>query len=118
MRIQVLSLLVLMSACGVNPPAAPSAETLGRAETAAPSDVRLAGLYAGSCRACHTKVDGGAPLTFDRAAWDPRWRKGEATLLNHTVSGFNGMPAGGQCFACSADDFRALIQFMAGREGE
>ena len=53
-------------------------------------------------------------LALDRAAWAPRWAKGEQMLLDHTISGFNGMPAGGQCFSCSADDYRALIRFMAG----
>jgi len=28
------------------------------------------------------------------------------------------MPAGGQCFSCTPDDMKALIRFMAGREGE
>ena len=61
-------------------------------------------------------ADTGAPLTGDRVQWDVRWKKGEATLLNSAINGLGGMPAGGQCFACSPDDYKALIAFMAGRE--
>ena len=45
-----------------------------------------------------------------------RWKKGEAALLASAVNGLNGMPAGGQCFSCTPDDFKALIAFMAGRD--
>lgn len=117
MRSAILSLLVLASACGAPAPAPPSAGALARAVEAAPADARLAGLYAAACKTCHTNADSGAPLTLYREAWDVRWAKGEDTLLTHTVGGYNGMPAGGQCFGCTADDYRALIKFMAGREG-
>jgi cytochrome c5 len=113
-RFGLLGLIALLSACGA-PREAPAA-IAARAIAAAPADARLAGLYVGACRICHTNPDSGAPMTLDRAAWDTRWSKGEVTLIGHTVSGFNGMPAGGQCFACTADDYRALIAFMAGRE--
>lgn len=97
--------------------APPSPEEIAaRAASAAPADPRLAELYDSACRSCHAQADSGAPLTLDRAAWDARWRKGEAVLLENTISGFNGMPAGGQCFTCTPDDYRALIAFMAGRE--
>lgn len=113
MRMALLAIAagaVGLSACGAS--RSPEAATA----TAIPRDARLAQLYEGSCRACHTQSESGAPLTHDRAAWAPRWAKGEATLLEHTIGGFNGMPAGGQCFSCTAEDYRALIAFMAGRE--
>jgi cytochrome c5 len=34
-------------------------------------------------------------------------------LLKSTVGGLGGLPPGGQCFACSAGDYEALIRFMA-----
>ncbi|MDX2275308.1 MAG: c-type cytochrome [Hyphomonadaceae bacterium] len=110
--------IVVLALCACGAPAAPEAPAaiLARAVAASPQDARLAELYDGACRACHAQADTGAPLALDRAAWDGRWSKGEQTLLDHTISGFNGMPAGGQCFACTADDYRALIRFMAGRE--
>lgn len=92
----------------------------GEAESAAlaPSDPRLAGLYENSCKTCHTVRDSLAPLTGDRGAWDARWTQGEDALLRVAIAGRNGMPAGGQCFACTPADLRALTRFMAGREGE
>lgn len=82
-----------------------------------PADVRLAGLYEGSCKACHANPASGAPLVHDRAAWDGRWKQGEGVLLDHTIQGYGAMPALGQCVACTPEDFAALIRFMAGREG-
>jgi len=117
MRFVVFSALLALCACSPPAPQASRAQIIARAQSATPADARLAGLYANACKTCHTVADSGAPLALDRDAWDVRWRKGEDVLLTHTLSGFNGMPAGGQCFACSADDHRALIAFMAGREG-
>lgn len=108
----VAALLMLTGGC------APRAVPLTPEQSAAlrPADPRLAKLYAGSCKACHTVKDAGAPLTGDRTQWDPRWAKGEAVLLTEAQVGFNNMPAGGQCFECSPQDLAALIRFMAGRE--
>jgi cytochrome c5 len=36
-------------------------------------------------------------------------------LLQNAVAGYNRMPAGGQCATCTADDYAALIRFMADR---
>lgn len=93
--------------------AAPKPLTAQESAARHPADARLAALYDGSCRACHTNVDSGAPLSGDHAAWDPRWAKGAPVLLQSAVAGYNGMPAGGQCPTCTADDYRALIRFMA-----
>lgn len=108
-----LTAAFLLAACQSEPPAKP----LTPAESAAlkPADARLAGLYEQSCKSCHTVADTGAPLAGDRTQWDARWAKGEDALLSSTIQGLNGMPAGGQCFACSPDDYKALIRFMAGR---
>jgi cytochrome c5 len=92
------------------------ADALARAQSMTPADPRLAGLYAQSCKACHTAADSGAPLAGDRAAWEPRWAKGLPALLQGTVGGLNGMPAGGQCFACTQADYEGLIRFLAGHE--
>lgn len=92
-------------------------ELVARAQSMTPADARLAGLYAQSCKACHTAGDSGAPLVGDESAWAPRWAKGLPALLQSTVNGLNGMPAGGQCFACNRADYEALIRFLAGHEG-
>ena len=40
--------------------------------------------------------------------------KGINTLLDNVVNGFGGMPPFGLCMDCDADQFEALILFMAG----
>jgi cytochrome c5 len=101
-----------LSACGQKPKA-PTAQELAALK---PADAHLAALYEHSCKACHAREGSGAPLTHDHAAWDPRWEKGLPTLRDHAILGFQAMPAGGQCAACTAQDYEALIRFMADEE--
>ena len=103
--------MFLAAACGQ--PAPTPRQVLARAGTLLPSDARLAGLYTQSCQACHARADAGAPLAGDVTAWKPRLAKGKAALLQSVVSGVGGMPAGGQCFSCTAADYEALIAFMS-----
>ncbi|MDE1146787.1 MAG: c-type cytochrome [Azospirillaceae bacterium] len=103
----------LAGGCGKAPEAAPP--TAAALAALRPADARLAGLYETSCKACHANPDSGAPLARHATAWTPRWAKGPDLLLRHTLEGFNGMPAGGQCFSCTADDYQALIRFLAGQ---
>lgn len=112
-RLALAAPALLLAGCGG--PAPPGA--ISEAESAAlrPKDARLAQLYESSCIACHTLRDTGAPLAGSRAEWDPRWQKGMPALLASTVGGRGGMPAGGQCFACTNQDYEALIRFMAAR---
>lgn len=113
MRLAPFALIALLAACSA--PRHPLTE----AESAArhPADARLAALYDGSCRACHTRADSGAPLSGDHTAWDARWARGPDALLQSAVAGVRGMPAGGQCARCTAADYRALIAFMADQPG-
>jgi cytochrome c5 len=108
--------LALLSACGGAKPPATLADRTALAAAAAqrqPADPELADLYIHACRNCHANAASGAPLTDDREAWRPRWQQGPALLLAHTLQGFNGMPAGGQCPRCTVRDYEALIRFMA-----
>ncbi|MBD9375065.1 cytochrome c5 family protein [Rhizobium sp. ARZ01] len=114
--VRAASALVVLLLAGCESESAPQPLTPEQSAALKPADARLAGLYDQACKSCHTVKDTGAPLTGDRTLWEPRWQKGETELLRSIVSGFNGMPAGGQCFACSPNDFQALIRFMAGRE--
>ncbi len=109
-----LGLAALLAGCQSEPPAKPL--TPAQSALRKPTDARLARVYEQSCKSCHTVADTGAPLTGDRTKWDVRWAKGEDALLTSAIQGLNGMPAGGQCFSCTPDDFRGLIRFMAGRE--
>jgi cytochrome c5 len=112
-HIGALAAMLAVTACNSPPPAALTPEQV---MALTPADTRLAGLYETSCKACHAMPGNVAPQVHDRAAWGPRWKQGEAVLLDHTIQGFNAMPAGGQCASCTPDDFKALIRFMAGRE--
>jgi cytochrome c5 len=105
-------LVVAVAACS------PAAHHLSPGELVAlkPADPHVAQLYEHSCKACHAQEGTGAPLVHDHDAWDPRWAKGEDVLLNHAVVGFQAMPAGGQCAACTPKDYQAIIRFMADRE--
>jgi cytochrome c5 len=103
--------------CGCDRESAPSpaetAQAAVRAATLRPADERLAALYDHSCRACHANAQANAPLTGDRAAWLSRLKKGKPQLLQNVLTGFNGMPQGGQCFTCTTADFEAMIAFMS-----
>lgn len=106
-----LCLATALAGCDARKPAPTPEEAL----KLAPADAHLAQLYEHSCKACHAVPGTGAPLVHDHAAWDPRWEKGEAVLLAHAAIGFQAMPAGGQCAACTPDDLRKLIRFLADR---
>ena len=103
---------MLLAACGSGaPPPAPAA-----AGPVAPSDPKLAKLYAQTCKACHTSPTSGAPQAGDAKAWQPRVAQGMRTLLDHAVNGYKGMPPLGTCMDCGEAEFEALVRFMAGME--
>ena len=102
-----------LAGCSKPPAEEDPAAVAARALALMPKDARLSELYQHSCRACHGVTGSGAPLAGDRAAWAPRRAKGEAQLLKSVVEGYRGMPAGGQCFACGPEDYKALVRFMS-----
>ena len=69
--------------------------------------------YNKSCAVCHASGAAGAPKTNDTAAWEPRMAKGMDVLVASATDGLNAMPPKGMCFDCSADDYKALIEYMA-----
>ncbi len=69
--------------------------------------------YNKSCAVCHATGAANAPKTGDAAAWEPRLAKGMEALVASVDKGMNAMPPKGMCFDCSADDYKALIEFMA-----
>ncbi|WP_256670138.1 cytochrome c5 family protein [Pseudomonas sp. L-22-4S-12] len=103
----MLGLCALLGGCGEEAPARTSDAQ------AVPADAALAQLYGASCRQCHANPAAGAPLTGDAVAWAPRLAKGMDTLLEHSINGFQGMPPMGLCMQCTAEEFQALIEFMA-----
>ena len=106
-----LAAALVLVACGE--PGANNAAVEVASRALQPSDPALARIYNRSCRNCHTVAATGSPLTGDSSAWEPRMAKGMSTLLDNVVNGFGGMPPFGLCMDCDADQFEALIRFMA-----
>lgn len=100
----------LVAAC--DNPAAPA--STAPATPVMPADVALASLYTQACKNCHGNPGSGAPQAGDRAAWEPRVAQGMATMLQHTINGYKGMPPLGSCPDCTEADFKVLIGFMSG----
>ncbi len=70
-------------------------------------------IYQNSCRICHDAGVANAPRRGDAAGWEPRLEKGMDTLVQSVIRGVGAMPPGGMCTNCSADDYKAVISFMA-----
>ena len=66
-----------------------------------------------ACGACHNGQLPTAPKKGDKAAWEPRLAKGTDTLVQSVTNGFNAMPPKGLCMDCSAEDYKAVIQWMS-----
>ena len=47
------------------------------------------------------------------AAWEPRMAKGMDTLVASVTNGFNAMPPRGMCMDCTAEDYKAIIEWMS-----
>ena len=69
--------------------------------------------YDKSCKVCHASGAAGAPKTGDVAAWEPRMAKGMDAMVLSVSNGLNAMPPKGMCYDCSAEDYMALIEYMA-----
>lgn len=109
----LLALFVMvLYGCGDRAYVAPGI-SVAQSKQYVPHDTDLALVYNRSCRSCHTVAATGAPLTGDTLAWAPRMDKGMTVLLNNVIDGYGGMPPLGLCMDCDADQFEALIHFMA-----
>lgn len=69
--------------------------------------------YNQSCAACHSAGVAGAPKAFDNSAWAPRLALGLDAMVSSVTNGKGIMPPKGLCMDCSADDYKALIQYMS-----
>ncbi len=72
--------------------------------------------YNKTCILCHASGVAGAPQFGDVDQWAPRLEKGMGALVTSVDEGLNSMPPKGMCFECSAEDFKALIEYMAAGE--
>ena len=73
----------------------------------------LSNIYQRSCKSCHEVEATGAPLTGDKERWNTVLEKGMATVMDRAMSGYQGMPAFGQCFDCNPEQIEALIIYMS-----
>ena len=113
--ITLLTLIIVSSAFLTGCPSGTDTppEVREYARSAQPEHTNLAETYNRSCRSCHSRGMGGAPLTGDGESWQTLLeQRGMDTLIRHTVEGFRGMPPMGGCPDCDRSDFRDLIDFM------
>lgn len=95
--------------------AAGAAVTAGAADPEAPLlGARQARIFQQACARCHARPGIGVPLIGDEAAWRDRRERGFDALLATTVNGNLLMPPLGTCGACTEDDLRRLVAFVAG----
>lgn len=57
----------------------------------------------------------GAPKLGDQVAWSPRIGQGGATLVQHALQGFKGMPAKGGCSNCSDAEVKAAVEYLTAK---
>ena len=69
-------------------------------------------VYADACAACHDSGAAGAPKIGDTGAWADRLAKGDDTLYDHAINGFNAMPAKGGCSDCSDEEVQNAVDYM------
>ncbi len=74
---------------------------------------RQAQLLANNCVQCHARANIGAPLMGKPEDGKERSKQGDENLLANVIYGIRGMPPYGYCSACTEQDLRALIRFMA-----
>lgn len=126
-RIAPLTQLVADPAKGPVPPlsSAPATSTVANAPivamaipAATPTDSVLStavggkGIYESTCTVCHANGVAGAPKTGDKAAWTARIAKGNATLYEHALKGFNAMPAKGGNASLADVDVKKAVDYM------
>ncbi len=104
----------------VGEPPEASAAT-GSSEQAAAEPRSGDAVYQLACGACHTAGVAGAPKLGDQAGWSDRVAKGEDTLYDHAINGFQGeagmMPAKGGNASLSDEEVRAAVNYMLGEVG-
>ncbi|MBL8311503.1 MAG: cytochrome c5 family protein [Burkholderiales bacterium] len=94
---------------------APSPAPVAAAAAAAPAKAKSGEeIYNAACAACHSTGAAGAPKTGDKAAWAPRIAQGAATLYDHAIKGFKGMPPKGGSTA-SDDEIKAAVDFQVAK---
>jgi cytochrome c5 len=88
-------------------------------ETAAAAPAVRSGkaIVQATCAACHGTGVAGAPKIGDKEAWGPRAKQGMATLLDHAMNGYKGMPARGGNPKLSDDDMKKAVAYLLEEAG-
>ncbi|HKJ75845.1 MAG TPA: c-type cytochrome [Gammaproteobacteria bacterium] len=91
----------------------------GQAQAAASGGSSLSGkqIVDQTCAACHGSGVMGAPKIGNKGDWEPRIKKGVATLLKHAENGFNKMPARGGKPSLTNEDLKHAIAYMLSKVG-
>ncbi|MGM0701738.1 MAG: c-type cytochrome [Pseudomonadota bacterium] len=69
-------------------------------------------VYDSVCMACHMTGAADAPITGETDAWAPRIEQGKETLYDHSINGFNAMPAKGGNASLSDEEVKAAVDYM------
>jgi len=92
---------------------APAAAAASAAPAASAAASRTGdAVYAAACGACHQAGIAGAPTYGDKAAWAARIAQGTASLHQHALQGYRGMPARGGCASCSEAEVKAAVGYL------
>ena len=97
--------------------AAASQQEMASADGAAsdaPSHAGIDGeaIYNQVCMACHNTGAAGAPVRGEADQWSVRLDKGMETLYDHSINGFNAMPAKGGNPNLSDDEVKAATDYL------
>ncbi|WP_456433694.1 c-type cytochrome [Nitratifractor sp.] len=71
--------------------------------------------YKKSCAGCHASGAAGAPVVGNKGDWADRIKKGNKTLYEHALKGFNGMPPKGGNMSLKDDQVKAIVDYMVGK---
>jgi c(7)-type cytochrome triheme protein len=69
-------------------------------------------IYDSTCGACHATGAAGAPKTGDAAAWAPRIKGGQATLVASAIKGKGAMPAKGGNAKLTDAEIQAAVKYI------
>ncbi|MGM0983280.1 MAG: c-type cytochrome [Pseudomonadota bacterium] len=69
-------------------------------------------IYNQVCMACHETGAAGAPVRGNADQWTDRMSKGMETLYDHSINGFNAMPAKGGNPNLSDDEVKAATDYL------
>lgn len=69
-------------------------------------------IYEQHCSACHNGGYPGAPVTGNKAVWQPLIKKGMDVLILNAWNGVDNMPARGSCANCTLADVKAAVKYM------